>query len=222
MRHGVDGDRARLDLVEDGVALVALDEAVDHPVEGGGEEQRLVRAPHVAQHPLDLGQEAHVGHAIGLVEHHCRDVCERDRLAVDEVDEAAGCGDDELGTRGEALHLAVHVGAAVDRLEAVSACLDQRDQDLAHLEGQLAGGDQHQGSGLARLGRLEPLDQREAEGEGLARPGLGLAAHVATGQAVGNREALDREGLGDPLLGEDLHQVRGDAEGVEGGGGFRV
>ncbi len=33
----------------------------------------------------------------------------------------------------------------------------------------------------------------EAEGEGLARAGLGLAADVAAGEGVGDGERLDRE-----------------------------
>ena len=38
---------------------------------------RLVATLDPAQHPLDLGQEAHVGHAVGLVEHDDLDVGQR-------------------------------------------------------------------------------------------------------------------------------------------------
>ena len=45
---------SELDLVEHGVVLVAVDEAVDGAVERGREQQRLVAALDVAQDPLDL------------------------------------------------------------------------------------------------------------------------------------------------------------------------
>ena len=42
-----------------------------------------------AQHPLDLGHEAHVGHAVGLVEHERLELVDGDLAAVTEVDEPA-------------------------------------------------------------------------------------------------------------------------------------
>ena len=64
-------------LVEDRVGQVAADQPVDGTVEGGREQQGLVVALEAAQHPLDLGHEAHVGHAVGLVEHQRLDVGHR-------------------------------------------------------------------------------------------------------------------------------------------------
>src|ERR1035437_2254744 len=57
------------DFVKDRIGEVALDQSIDGAVERRGKEQGLVRARHDAtQHPLHLGHEAHVGHAVGLVE----------------------------------------------------------------------------------------------------------------------------------------------------------
>ena len=42
--------------------------------------------------------------------------------------------------------------------------------------------------------RRDAGEDREAEGERLARAGLGLAAHVSPGDAVGDREGLDGKG----------------------------
>ena len=86
-RHGLGVAR---DLVEDGVGQVALDQAVDGAVEGRGEQQRLVRAlGDAAKHPLDLGHEAHVGHAVGLVEHQDVELVDLELAAVAEVDQSA-------------------------------------------------------------------------------------------------------------------------------------
>ena len=59
---------SRPDLVPDGIAEVMAHEVVDVAVEGGREEQRLVVRLQPPEHPLDLGHEAHVGHAVGLVD----------------------------------------------------------------------------------------------------------------------------------------------------------
>ena len=58
--------------------------------------------------------------------------------------------------------------------------------------------------GRPGLGVADDLQQRQAEGERLARAGLGLAAHVAAGDGVGDGERLDGKGPVDAPLGERL------------------
>src|SRR5690606_6320001 len=65
--HRVDGGVRVLDAVDGGVDHAA-GEGGDGAVEGGGEQHGLAAGGDVAQQPLDLGQEAHVGHAVGLVD----------------------------------------------------------------------------------------------------------------------------------------------------------
>ena len=102
------------DLVHRRVVLIATDQRVDDTVERGREQQRLVLALDVAEDPLDLGQEAHVGHAVGLVDDDVGDVGDRDRLALDQVDHAARGGDHEIDALVEHLDLLLDRGAAVD------------------------------------------------------------------------------------------------------------
>ena len=66
-------------LVVHGVTLVAVDQHLHGAVERGGEQERLALAVGVPEDPLDLGQEPHVGHAVGLVEH---DVVDRATSAL--------------------------------------------------------------------------------------------------------------------------------------------
>ena len=63
---------------------------------GGREHEHLALHWHVRQDFLDVVEEAHVEHLVGLVENHGMDVVEVYDLAVDEVDETAGGGDDDL------------------------------------------------------------------------------------------------------------------------------
>ena len=186
----------------DGIVLVALDQAVDHAVEGGREQQGLVVAVDVAEQPLDLRQEAHVGHAVGLVDHHDLEAAELDLLAVDQVDQPAGRGDDRLDPVGDGLDLLVHVRSAVDGDDPAADGLGERCEHVVDLERQLAGRDQHQAARAAGLGVGQALEQGQAEGQRLAGAGLGLPADVAPGEGVGDREGLDGEGPQDPLVGE--------------------
>ncbi len=99
--HLVDGHLFGLGLVKDGVGEVAVDEPVDRRVERRREQQGLVRPGDVAEQPLDLGHEPHVRHAVRLVDDERRDLVERDRPAVDEVDEPSRRRDDDVEAPGQ-------------------------------------------------------------------------------------------------------------------------
>ena len=135
-----------------GVGQVAAHQPVDGAVEGGREQQGLVLPLEAAQHPLHLGHEAHVGHAVGLVEHEDLDVGHRQLAPVAEVDQPARRGDDDVDAPAELLDLALDVGAAVDGDDPQPGRLGQGLEHVGHLDGELAGGDEDQGPGAARLG----------------------------------------------------------------------
>ncbi len=62
---------------------------------------------------------------------------------------------------------------------------------LGHLDGQFAGGSQHQYLRLA-VGQIQPLQQRQGEGGGLAGAGLRLADQVVAGEEMGDAGGLNR------------------------------
>ena len=200
-----------------GIRQVALDQAVDGAVERGREEQRLVRLVEPAEHPFDLGHESHVGHAVGLVEHQRLELVDGDFAAVAEIDEAPGGRDDQVHALAQLGDLAVDVGAAVDGHGVEPQLLGQRCQDVVHLHGELAGGKEDEGErargtgggtrSLCLPGGLGPLQERDAEGEGLARTRLRLAADVTPGQRVGDGQGLNRKGADDAFIGQRLVQL---------------
>ena len=71
---------------------------------------------------------------------------------------------------------------------------------------------------MARLRLADAAEEREPEGEGLARAGLGLAEHVAPGEGVGDGELLDGEGLRDALARQGRDEIGVEAEAREGCG----
>ena len=164
---------------------------------------------------MTTGQEAQVGHEVGLVEDGDDDLGEAGLALADQVLQPAGGGDDDVDAAAELLDLAVHGRAAVDGGELDADGLAERGQGVVHLLGQLAGRHEHQAArGAAALLGLgaDAGEQRQAEGEGLARAGGGLAEHVAAGEGVGQGGGLDGERAVDAAPLERGHQLLGQAQ----------
>ena len=84
-------------LVAAGVVREALGHAAGLAVERGREEQRLALARALGHDAVDGGLEAHVEHAVGLVEDEDADAVEGQVAALEEILQAAGGGDDDVG-----------------------------------------------------------------------------------------------------------------------------
>jgi hypothetical protein len=208
--HGV------LVLVAAGIAGVGLGQAARLAVEGRGEHDGLAVGGDLPDDAVDGGAEAHVQHAVGLVEDEGADVAEGQRAAVQEVLQAARGGHEDVGLRRE-LGLLHEPGAAVDGGDAQRAGVGQRAQLLHDLQGELAGRGEHERGGAAGLGG-GAIDERHAEGEGLARAGRRLEHHVVAREQVLEHELLDGERRVDVALGERVDDGIRDAELGERGG----
>ena len=217
MGHLVDGDPGRRHLVVDGLVQVAADEDVDVTIEGRREQERLAAVVELAQDALDLRHEAHVGHAVGLVDHEHLDVAERDRLTGREVDQASGSGDGHVDDAPERPLLTLDGRAAVEGGDVESDGLGRRHQHVDHLSGELARGHEHERPRApGRRAALGALEHREPEGQRLARAGRGLAADVGAVERVADGELLNGERFGDVVDGERRHQLGAQAELGEG------
>ena len=172
----------------------------------GAEERRLALARAAGQDRLDIDDEAHVEHAVGLVEDHDPDRFEPQLAPANEVEHPAGGADHDLRPPVEGADLAVHGRPAVDghRLH-VPEPADAPDL-VGHLLAQLAGRGQDQRLDR-RVRRIHLLDDGNPEGRGLARTGLGLTDEVAPGA-----EGRDRAGL-DLGRGHVAHLLKGPGDG---------
>ena len=99
-----------------GLLQEALDQHVDRLVERGREEQALAAARRLVQDPAYAGQEAEVGHVVGLVEDGDLDLAEVAVTLADQVLEPAGAGEDDVDALAQALDLRVLADAAEDGL----------------------------------------------------------------------------------------------------------
>jgi hypothetical protein len=108
--------------------------------------------------------------------------------------------DEHVRTRS-ILGLLDQADAAIDG--GHSQCAGVRDsvKVIDDLGRELAGGSQHQRR-RARVGRRDPLDERDAERERLARPRRRAREHISTVEDISDHLALDGKWLCDALLGE--------------------
>ena len=161
----------------------------DRSVERGREEHRLPLVPEQADDLVHLRLEAHVEHAVGLVEHEDRDRVEGDEPPVDQVLQAAGCGDEHVGLAG-AVGLGAERHAAVHGGDGEAARASERLELLGHLHRELTRRDEHERRRPTGI-PADALDDRPGEGERLARAGRGLGEHVTAAEGGGDDELLN-------------------------------
>ena len=140
----------------------------------------------------DVVEEAHVEHAVGLVEDQRGEGVELQAAAGEVVEQPARRAHHHVGAVGEAVHLGADRAAAAqaEHLDVLLEAGEAADL-LAHLLGQFAGRAQHHR--LHReVARVEALQQRQAEGGGLAAARLGLGDEVVAGQGHRQAGGLDR------------------------------
>jgi len=192
-------------------------------VKGRREEQVLAARREHREDLADVGQEAHVEHPIGLVEHEDRNLAEIHGALLDVVQQAAGRRDEDLDTRQQ------HLGLRFDRHAAVHDAGAQRHRAavradrLIHLDRELSGRDEDQranrvaGRREARGGVLaEAVEDRQRKRRGLAGAGLGGGEDVPTLEDERDGGRLDGRGFDVALLGDGSEEVGRQAERFEG------
>ena len=177
-----------------------LPRELQHP-EGqrGREQERLAllgrRQP--AQDEAQVGDEAHVEHPVGLVDHKDFHALGRPDVLLEIVDEAAGRADEDVARFAQVLALLVVVDAAVDGADLEPRVGAQQPGVGLDLHDQLARGRDDQDARRRRtaLGRRgmpqAPREGRDQEGRRLARARLGLARHVLALERQRERALLD-------------------------------
>ena len=111
---------------------------------GCAEEQALALLGKHVGHALQRHDEAQVHHLVGLVEHEDLDVAQRQRALVDQVEQAARGGDQDVAARDERTGLLADGDPAEHALDRKVQVLGIAAHVLGDLGGELAGGAQHQ------------------------------------------------------------------------------
>ncbi len=188
------------------------------------------------EHLLDVVDEAHVEHAVGLVEDEDLDVREVERALAVVVEQAPGRGDEDVDAAAQLVDLRLHADAAEHDHAGQLGVLAVGANALLDLRRQLARRRQDEGADrqlaawtamraawwpFVALRRLhhQAVQQRQHEAGGLAGAGLGAAHDVAAREDGGDGLRLDGGGRGVAGFVHGTQQRLGEAEGIERHGG---
>ena len=173
------------------------DDAEHGLAHGRGEEEVLPLGGNGVDDALHVRPEAHVEHAVGLVEHERVDLVQQDVALAEHVEQAARGRDQQVDALADALGLRVVGNAAEDGDDAAAAVGGQRLADLLDLAAELAGGGDDEGGRMRLLAvddhrRRHVLEDGQHEGGRLAGARLGAAHDVAAGEHARDGVLLDR------------------------------
>ena len=187
-----------------------LGDALDLGRHGGRVEQRLPRGGREREDALDVRDEAHVEHPVGLVHHHDLDAGEQQLATLEMVEEPPRRGDQHVHAAVDQQILLLEGHAADQQRLGELEVLGVGVEVLGHLGRELARGGEHEAARHARAGAAagEPGDHGQDEGGGLAGPGLGDAEHVAPFERGRDGVGLDRGGDLVAGLGHGLENLR--------------
>jgi len=195
------------------ILRVLVGQRTDCAFERCREQHRLACDRDAAEDAVDLRLEAHVEHAVGLVEDEGAHAVERHELALEQVVQPSGRGDQDVCLACTP-RLRVDGLAAVDGADAKALGCGERLDVRGDLCRELAGRHEHECGRLAAA-RRGALDERKPEGKRLAGSGRRLGEDVAARERVWDDELLDRERGSDLVLGESAHERRAEAKRLE-------
>ncbi len=190
-------DRVARELERDRLSHVATGDALDLARHRGREQRGLTVLRTRVEDRVDILEEAHREHLVGLVEHHHAHARQIERATADVIEDAAGRADHGVHAGAQRIQLRLHRGAAVDGQGQHVRVGGQAHELVAHLLRELARGHErdHLDAGLRGVLGLEARrEPRQTERTGLAGAGLRLHEHVLAGR--------------DRIEGDDLHAGR--------------
>ena len=179
----------------------------------GRKQQVLALGRHQGQDPPDVADEAHVQHAVRLIEHQDFDPVELEGPLLLQVHQATRGGHQHIGAAAQAADLGIGADATKHHIAAQVEIAAIGHHTFGHLGGQLAGRRQHQGPHHAGAGggtMAQALQQRQGETRGFTGTGLGRRHYIPALQHRWNALALDRRGGSVALGRHRLHQWLGE------------
>ncbi len=201
-----------LDLL--GVREEFVGELLDRRGHRRREEQRLAVGRQLGADFLDIGDEPHVEHAIGLVDHEQRAAGQQYLAALEQIHQPARGRDqhvDALFERGDLLR---HVNTANQKGHVKLMIFTVFIKILGNLSGKLTGRLKDQRTRHARTAASmgEDIDHRQHEAGGLAGARLRNADQIPHHQDGGDRLRLDRRRFAIPRLRNSAEQLVRKAE----------
>ena len=173
-----------------------IGDALDFRRHGGGEKQSLAGERHQLADAFDVGDEAHVEHAVGFVDDQQLDAGEQQAAALGMIEQASGRRDQHVDAAGELGVLVAERHAADDERDVELVVLAVFFEMLDDLGGEFARRLENERARhtCPRAALFEHGEHRQHEGGGFAGAGLRNAEHVAPRQDVRDGLLLDGGG----------------------------
>ena len=192
------------------IGQIAVGQLLDRFRHGGREEQGLALGRDQGNDPLQRMDEAEVEHLIGFVEHEDFELAQRQSALVNEVEQAAWRGDENVETACNRAHALAVGNAAEDDPDREAHEAPVGLGALGDLGGKLTRRSEHQHADLAGTRhvarRRQPIERRQHEGCRLAGARLGDAEQIAAGEDRRNGLKLDGRRLRIIFRGERIEQ----------------
>ena len=187
--------RSRLDPF--GIVQELAGQPLDFRRHGGREEQRLAGEGQELADALDVGNEAHVEHPVGFVDHQELDAVQHELAAFEVIEEPARRGDDHIGAAIDLDRLVVKGDAADQQSHGQAVIAPERLEMSLNLSGKFACRleDECPRHACPRPAFLQKRQHGQNKSGGLARSGLGKAEHVPA--LDGGRDGAGLDGGGD-------------------------
>ena len=192
----------------------AFDQAQDRIVQSSAHQNRLASRGQERADPFHIGYEAHIQHAIRLVDHQHRDRVEKQLAASVQVQKSARRCNHNIGSTGERADLFSHRHASDQQSVTNPQALSEGFGHIRRLHRKLSRRVQHQ---RTRQGRALPavrknIEQRQNKGTRLAGSRLRNADHITIHQHIRNCLFLNRCRLGKPYTRDLLQNFLAQAE----------
>ena len=164
------------------------------------------------EHAPDVGEEAHVEHPVGLVEHEDLEPFELRVTVLEVIEQTARSGHDHVDAVAEGMLLRPRADAAVDGRAGEGSVHRQVAQMLIDLRRQLARRRQDEGARRAALLADQLVEDRQQKRRALAAAGHGAGEDVLPGHRRRNGVVLNRRGPCKPELFDPAQKIRVEPE----------
>ena len=197
-----------------GVAQEFRRELLDWWWHGRREQQGLALLGQARSDFLDIGDEPHVEHPVGFVDHQEVAAVQQDLAAAEQVHQPAGCRDQDVDALFKRLHLVAHLNAADQQRHRKLVIFAVFLEILRNLRRKFAGRLKDQASRHPRpaSAMTQNIDHREDKGGGLAGSGLGDPDQILAHQDCGDCLGLDGRRLVVAAIADGAQQFVGKAE----------
>ncbi len=215
LRHRIDrlrdadrGPGRSLEVDRRGLLQHLAAERGDRLRHGRAEEEGLACRRQMLQHLPDLRQEAHVEHAVGLVEHEVLEMRELRVAEAEVIEQTPRRCDDEVGSASKRVLLRPHRRATVDRRAGDRRVHGEVLEVVQNLRRQLARRRQDERARDAARLVDQVMRDRQEERAGLAASGHGAGEEITPFERERNARFLNRRRPNEAELLDSLEQTR--------------